>query len=231
MNRASNPERVHMISRLIIAAIIVYVILDIVAQALPPHYSPIRQAESDLAVGPYGFIMRVNFLLRGLLSLALVQALRNALHPIRARWGLSLFGIWGAASFLLAFFNTDILDDPHLVPHPHLTWPGELHLGLALIGFIVAPIGAILLARAFQHSDLWRPAARLSMLLALIDLAALLALKPFASHHEGGLGERIFLAVTLLWTGHTAMWLGRVDPRRQSMCWSVTGRRSEESRE
>ncbi len=81
--------------------VIVYVVLDSVAQWLPPHYSPIGQAESDLAVGPYGFIMRINFLLRAGVSLGLVAALWTVFRQSRPRWGLTLFGIWGVTSGLL----------------------------------------------------------------------------------------------------------------------------------
>lgn len=54
-----------------IIGIVVYVVIDVIAQLLPPHYNAIIQAESDLAVGPYGFLMTINFVIRGLLSLAL----------------------------------------------------------------------------------------------------------------------------------------------------------------
>ena len=197
-----------------IAGIILYVILDIVAQVLPPHYSPIRQAESDLAVGPYGFIMRLNFLVRAALSLLVVSALATALRPARARWGLVLCSIWGVTSGLLALFNTDILDDPRLDPVLHHTAHGELHLVLALIGFIAAPLGAILIARTFSRAAEFRAAGRTSMVWALVSLAALLATRPLATHHAGGLGERIFLAAVLIWTGHAAMSLRRAASRR-----------------
>ncbi|HEY7356765.1 MAG TPA: DUF998 domain-containing protein, partial [Ktedonobacterales bacterium] len=48
---------------LTIVGIALYVVLDVIAQLLPPHYNPISQAESDLAVGPYGWIMAINFVL------------------------------------------------------------------------------------------------------------------------------------------------------------------------
>ena len=41
-----------------IIGIVLYLVLDIIAQLLPPHYSFITQAESDLAVGPYGIYIR-----------------------------------------------------------------------------------------------------------------------------------------------------------------------------
>ena len=50
-----------------------------VAQLLPPHYSPISQAESDLAVGKFGFIMTINFLNRGVLSLLFIYAFLRTL--------------------------------------------------------------------------------------------------------------------------------------------------------
>lgn len=188
-----------------IAGIILYVILDIVAQLLPPHYSPIHQAESDLAVGPYGFIMRLNFLVRAALSLLVVSALATALRQARSRWALVLFSIWGITSGLLAFFNTDILDDPKLDPVLHRTWHGDLHLALALFGFIAAPLGAILIARAFSRVAAFRAAGRASMVWAVVSLVALLAMRPLATHQAGGLGERIFLATVLIWTGHAAV--------------------------
>ena len=143
--RGDKSER---LGRLVILGIILYVGLDVVAQVLPPHYSPLHQAESDLAVGPYGLIMQFNFLVRGGLSLALVLALRDLLPAGRSRIGVVLLGVWSGCSALLAFFNTDILDDPALVPHLHLTWHGELHLVLATAGFIAAALGR------------WRPPSR-----------------------------------------------------------------------
>ena len=56
-------------------------VLGRVAQLPPPHFSPITQSESDLAVGPWGVLMTINFVSRGALSLlficALVQTLKR----------------------------------------------------------------------------------------------------------------------------------------------------------
>ena len=198
-------SKVRMGSVAVAAGVVVYVILDIVAQILPPHCSPIHQAESDLAVGPYGYIMRINFVIRGLLSLALIFAVAKTLGKAKLRWGMGIFGIWAVTSLLLAFFNTDILDDPKLVPVLHHTWHGELHIVLAAIGFIAAPVGAILVALVFFESGEFKSAGRVSLVLALISLMALLAMKPIAKiHASGGLGERIFLVTVLIWMLHTA---------------------------
>lgn len=193
-----------------IVGICLYVVLDVVAQLLPPHYSPIHQAESDLAVGPYGYLMRINFVVRGALSLAVVSALATTFPRARARWGLILFGIWGVTSGLLAVFNTDILDDRKVAPILHLTRHGELHLALAFIGFVAAPVGAILIAQAFSKVPALQNARNTSMTLAVLSLIALLAMAVFPHiDHAGGLGERIYLLAVLLWTLHAAVSLRR----------------------
>jgi len=91
----------------------------------------------------------------------------------------------------------------------HHTWHGDLHVVLALIGFIAAPLGAILIARAFFRNPAMEAVARASMVLAASSLAALLAMRPLANHHLGGLGERIFIAAVLAWTVHAAVYLRR----------------------
>ena len=70
---------------IVIAGVLLYVILDAIAHILPPHYSPIRDAESDLAVGPYGYIMTINFVNRGLLSLLFVYAFVKTLDLTGAK--------------------------------------------------------------------------------------------------------------------------------------------------
>src|SRR5580704_7825043 len=94
---------------LTVVLIAVYVVLDIIAQLLPPHYSALSQAESDLAVGPYGYVMTANFVVRGLLSLAFLVGLTGATGiASRSRVGIGLLGAWGVGAFLLAVFPTDV---------------------------------------------------------------------------------------------------------------------------
>jgi hypothetical protein len=79
-------SRVRQLSAIVDAQIILYVVLDAIVQVLPPHYSPISQAESLLAVGPYGYIMTVNFLNRGVFSLLFVYVLVQILTMLREDW-------------------------------------------------------------------------------------------------------------------------------------------------
>ena len=86
LNDNSKLSRVRQLFIIVDALIILYVILDVIAQVLPPHYSPISQAESLLAVGPYGYIMTVNFLIRGVFSLLFVYALVQILTTLGENW-------------------------------------------------------------------------------------------------------------------------------------------------
>ena len=124
------------LSTLTIAGIVAYVALVVTAQLLPPHYNAIRTAESDLAVGRYGWLMTMAFVLRGVLSLALVAALALAARRgLRPRAGLVLLGLWGAGAFLLAAFPTDLPGDARTVH-------GAVHAAVAFAAFLAVAIWA-----------------------------------------------------------------------------------------
>ncbi|HUZ01698.1 MAG TPA: DUF998 domain-containing protein [Thermomicrobiaceae bacterium] len=193
---AANAGRQHttgLLAWLAVAGVAVYVVLDVIAQTLPPHYSPIRQAESDLAVGPYGWIMTVNFVVRGLLSAAVLAALWRTLAPSgRTRLGLSLLGVWTAGAFLLAMFPTDVgsTSSTH----------GKVHLAVALVAFVCIPIAEHLLSRSMADAPHRAALAARVTPVAYLALAALvLLLVGTRVPRIGGLTERIFLAAVLLW--------------------------------
>ena len=188
------PHRVVLAAWLTIAGIALYVVLDVIAQTLPPHYSPIRQAESDLAVGPYGWIMTVNFVNRGLFSAALFVALWHVLRPsLRTRLGFTLAGIWTIGAFLLAMFPTDISGSEH-------TLHGKLHLAIAFLAFISIPVAEWLLSRSLADDPQWAHLGDRATALAILPGGGFIILLIGARAPAiGGLTERIFLATVLLW--------------------------------
>ena len=48
----------------VMVGIILAVIIEVIVQLLPPHYNPISQSESGLTIGPYGFLIGIDFVLR-----------------------------------------------------------------------------------------------------------------------------------------------------------------------
>ena len=192
-----------------LAGIALYLILDAVAQSLPPHYSPISQAESDLAVGPYGYVMAVNFINRGVLSLCFLFALAltanssDMMSHVFRRGGW-LFGVWSVGALLLAAFPTD-------VPATPVSWHGAVHLVVAILAFVGGAFGALYLSMGMTGN---RPLARaravalplsyLAVVLCAVELLGSFVL-PGAYSDYGGLIERLFLASVLVWIGGVSL--------------------------
>ena len=173
--------------------VLIYVVVDVVLQFLPPHYSPISQAESDLAVGPFGLIMSVNFFGRGITTAALIVAILAATPRSRTRTiGSALLAVAGLCSALIAFFPTDIPAHGGLAPS---TVPGVLHVIGATSGFVLA-------LAAFWVLRFWTPAtpkaADVSLGVASAGLV-FLGVSIVAQPQVLGLAERICLVGILGW--------------------------------
>lgn len=181
--------------------VVVYVLVDVVLQLLPPHYSAIRDTESDLAVGPFGWIMSVNFLGRAALTLCAMIAIGRtapATRPRRA--GMALLAVAGACSGVLAFFPTDVGAEGGAGLRA-VTPTGIVHLGVAALGFITALAAFTVLtgwlrtstglARAF-------PAGTVLVAVATVGLVSL-GLAAGRAPNLLGLAERVCLAGILGW--------------------------------
>jgi hypothetical membrane protein len=201
----AQAKRARLLFAVAIVGILLYVVLDAIAQSLPPHYDPLSQAESDLAVGPYGYVMTLNFINRGILSLCFLFALALTANSSdtmsrRFRGGAYLFVIWCVGALLLAAFPTD-------VPATPVSWHGFAHLIIAIMGFLGGALGALYLSLGMAGNRplaLARgaavPLAYLTVVLCLVELlGAFVAPGLYANY--GGLVERLFLASVLLWIG------------------------------
>lgn len=181
---------------LAVFGIALYIVLDVIAQLLPPHYSPISQAESDLAVGPYGYVMTVNFVVRGLLTFAFLFGAVGATRWGRtARAGLALLAIWGAGAFILAASPTDV--------GSVVTVHGTIHNLTAAVAFLGGAFGTLLLSfhlageERLRRIDLAaRVIAGLSVVMVFVTLGASVIHR---LAHVFGLVERIFIGLVLLW--------------------------------
>ncbi len=206
----SARDRAALYGLLAAAGILLYVILDVVAQLLPPHYSAIHQAESDLAVGPYGFVMTINFAVRGALSLALLAGMLQALAPAaRSRLGVALLAVWGVGALLLAIFPTDV--------GTHHTIHGLVHLVVAFLAFLAGALGALLVSMRLAADPAWaplRPALLGISVAALLMLVIVALVTPSVTSHPAtslfGLAERVFIGLVLLWMLLVALLLVRL---------------------
>lgn len=193
--RATSPRAVAL-ARLALAGIALYVAIDIALVFLRPGLSVLHSAESEYgSVGPWAWLMDLNFLIRCGLSLAAVGAILAASLPSRPlRAGLALIAVWAVCSGLLALLPADAAGAP-------ATRTGAIHLLVALVAFAAVAAGTIVASPALGSQPPWRPTARLLGAIAwvaLVPLALLLALG-LGAHTLGAAVEKLFLALELLW--------------------------------
>ncbi len=196
------------------AGVITYIGVDVLLQRLPPHYSVIRDAESNLAVGPYGWVMNLNFLGRAVTTFAVGRAVLGTGPASRMRTtGATLLGIGGVSSGVLAFFPTDIpgtigTDIPAAesagaaAAHAATATPGGMvHLIVAGTGFVSALAGIAVLTQWLRRYPPLRrtsPAATVCAAVGAVGLVSLgLSIRCFPGFL--GLAERVALAGILGW--------------------------------
>jgi hypothetical membrane protein len=180
---------------LTVAGVVVYVGIDVLLRFLRPGYSLLYNAESDYGRGPWYWVMDLNFLLRCALSLAVVSALPAAARlDDRGRGGRILIAIWAVSSGLLAFFADDVEGQP-------VHGSGIVHLALAFVAFVSVTIGTILVSANLRSDPAWQPVAAVLLAISVAGAAAFLLLGTALGHKHapGGLYERIFLGLELLW--------------------------------
>jgi hypothetical protein len=178
-----------------------YVVIDVVLQLLPPHYSPIADAESNLAVGPFGWVMNLNFLARAAMTFC-VLVLVSRIGPRSGvrRLGSLLLSLAGLCSAALVFFPTDV-NAPGEFGIAPTTTVGVVHVAFATTGFLLALAAMALLAiwmRGAPRLARVRRAASAFVALAacgLVLLAASIVWIPSVL----GLTERLCLIGILGW--------------------------------
>jgi hypothetical membrane protein len=185
---------------LALAGVAGYVAIDVALAFLRPDYSLLHNAESDYGHGgSWAWLMDANFLLRCALSLAAAGALAKAAEPGgRIRAGLALLAAWAVCSGLLAFFPDDLEGQP-------VHGSGAVHVALALVAFPCMAIAALVITAHLRLDPRWHGRAGLLLTVAIAGAVALVALGAAGHKHApGGLYERIFLGLELLWIALSA---------------------------
>jgi len=178
-----------------------YVAIDVVLQLLPPHYSPVADAESNLAVGPFGWVMNLNFLARAAMTFCvLVVVAHVGPNTVMRRLGSLLLALAGLCSAALVFFPTDV-NAPGEFGIAPTTTVGAVHVAFATTGFLLALAAMTLLTiwmRGVPSLARVRRAAAVMLGVAvagLVSLAVSIAWVPSVL----GLTERLCLLGILGW--------------------------------
>lgn len=176
-----------------VALIVVYIAIDVALRFLRPDYGLVRDVESDYGRGRFSWLMDLNFVIRGLLSVAALVVL--ARRRVAVRWTGTLLAIWAAASALLAAFPTNVPGLPRLAS-------GPVHVGLAGAAFVCCAIATIgMSVRVVRRRGAsWSTAIGL-LVVACLGAVFLIALVAAPALHAPGLLERLFLLSELVWLG------------------------------
>ena len=186
-----------------IGGIVYFVVAVVVLHFLRPEYNPINHAVSNYAVGPYGYLMTSAFYVLALSVLALAPGLfRSVALTNPSPIALLLLCLAGSGMVVMGIFP----GDAHAL-HPPATITGVVHWIAAGISFLSIMIAAFLLSSSFKMDErlqvFWRPC----LILALAMVGALLLYGILALVGWIGIGQRIYLAVCLLWLLVLAGWM------------------------
>ena len=137
---------------------------------------------SGLAMGPYGWLMTINFFISGAMMAFFAYGLKLALQEKIATTLLMLAGF----AMLGLVFTTD----PTIRSYPK-TWHGFLHDGFFAVLGIMLMSGMLLLGRVFQKNEEWKNLSTYTWgTLALV----------IPTFWLKGMAFYVFLAAILIWS-------------------------------
>ena len=118
----------------------VFVLAFLVEGATRANYDPLRHPVSSLALGDSGWTQTTNFIVTGLLTLALAAGLWRTLRPGKdSTGGPLLVGVWAVGLLGAGVFITDPVSGyPPGTPDrlSGNSWHGALHDLFSLLGFV-----------------------------------------------------------------------------------------------
>lgn len=154
--------------------------------------SPSRDFVSEYAIGDFGWIQTLGFLVLGLAEFALAYGLWRVAESARTvRVASFLIGVGGVVDVVSAIFPTD-LDEAH-------TTSGRIHNLAGIVGFVAILVAMVLLSRARRADEEWRSTRRVSFLVALLSVIFFILIGAAEEGGWSGIPQRIFILVFLGW--------------------------------
>ncbi len=177
------------------------------AQFLRMDYDWLNVPLSFYVLGPYGRIVEASYFVLALGLVALGLGWHRALdRDARSAAPLLLFVAAAIALCLTAFEFTDVPDGPH-------TLHGLVHVLAAMATFLCVTVAMLLQAWRLRLDPRWRGRFLSAFALAVIAFVALW-LDALVKSIPRGLGEKVVIALILLWLWRAAWWLVRPSSRR-----------------
>jgi hypothetical protein len=198
-----------------IGGILYFVVAVVALHVLRSELNPISRAVSNYAVGPFGFFMTAAFFTLALSEFALALGLARSLTTSRGAFvSVLLLNLAGAGLVVTGIFPGDVKS-----LHPPATTTALIHWTGAGISFLSLMIATFLLSNCFKTDAQWQSFHRPAFALAVAVVLALLVFGMLTIIGWVGVGERIYIAASVLW-------LLRASVRLRSIATSRTEGRS-----
>jgi hypothetical membrane protein len=168
--------------------------LVLLQSLMQPDYSHVALPISALAAWPAGWLQNLNFIGFGLLMSAYALGLHRSLRPMRGGGiGLALLLVSGAGIVLAGVFAWSRVGADFVVPTGHLV--------AAVMSFLGAALGFIVMARRMAGDPRWRDIAGytavsgVAMLVLFVVVGRLAMPDEAPLHRWAGLGQRLIVLV------------------------------------
>lgn len=171
------------------------------------NYDPMRHPVSSLAIGELGWTQVSNFLVTGLLTLALAYGLRDALQSrAGSKWTVIWIAAVGIGLIGAGLFVADPVNGYPLGTAPLLMQPtiiGRLHRLFSALVFFGLPGAGFTLARLFARNNehAWATYSRFSAIafiaVFILTSVGFAQVEPLVNY--AGLLQRITLLIGLTW--------------------------------
>ncbi len=137
-----------------------FVVVALVQVLVRAGFDIRRHPVSLLSLGDLGWIQITNFVVSGLLAVALAVGMRRVLHPGRGgTWGPLLIGVFGVGLIAGGVFTADpALGFPAGAPAgipDQLTWHAMVHAIAPPLAFLSLIVACFVLIRRFATSRQW----------------------------------------------------------------------------
>ena len=175
----------------------------VVLHFLRPEYNPINHAVSNYAIGSFGYLMTSAFYVLALSVFVLTLGLFFSIALTNlSRTAMLLLCVASCGLVIMGIFPGDV----HAL-HPPATITGVVHWAAAGVSFLSIMIAALLLSVSFKSDKLFQRFQRRCFIFAQAMVGALLLYGILALVGWIGIGQRIYLAVCLLWLVYLAKWM------------------------
>lgn len=197
-------------ARIAVASPIVVALIIVALHAIKPEFEPSWRFISEYAIGAYGWIMKLAFLVWSCGCFALALALRHEVKAWPGKLGVAVLFVVALALVPAGLFA----QDPITAKPEDATTSGQIHAIAAMIGVPGIPVAAMLIsASLWRTNPAWRPHRSSVMATAHATWGSFVLTGVYtiwALSRTGGFGPE-------LWTG----WMNRLVVATY-LVWQVT---------